>query len=301
MIVDTSDIFLAGRSYETISLPPYNTVSSAYAVTIKYNSEGDLIWYKEYGGSAFNGPVEYGANALSSDKNGNVLVAAYKNYPTYYKTMKFSNVGEQQWIGDYYNSVNGGYAKFISFYGENEVFVTGCLAGDNTGYDIVTVRINNNNGVSDWNDRFNNFSSGNDYPNAFAIDTNGNVYIAGQSDSHETGTDFVLIKYSKLIGIGNSGNSVPTKFELYQNYPNPFNPVTRIKYDIPPSKGARGVLTKLIIYDILGREIETLVDQTQKPGSYEVTWDGSRYASGVYFYKLVTDEYVESRKMVLIK
>jgi len=56
-----------------------------------------------------------------------------------------------------------------------------------------------------------------------------------------------------------------------------------------------------MVYDVLGREIETLINQPQKPGSYEVTWDGSRYASSVYFYKLVTDDYVETKKMVLIK
>jgi hypothetical protein len=69
------------------------------------------------------------------------------------------------------------------------------------------------------------------------------------------------------------------------------------------------MMTKLIIFDILGREIETLVNETQRPGSYEVTWDGSRYASGVYFYRLITDDpstssgqgYVETKKMVLIK
>ncbi len=96
-------------------------------------------------------------------------------------------------------------------------------------------------------------------------------------------------------------NNLPLTIKLSQNYPNPFNPVTKIKYDIPPSKGARGMMTKLIIYDVLGREIETLVNETQKPGSYEVTWDGSLYASGVYFYRLIMDEYTETKKMVLIK
>ncbi len=104
-----------------------------------------------------------------------------------------------------------------------------------------------------------------------------------------------------FLSVNEKNNSLPLFFSLSQNYPNPFNPVTKIKYDIPPSKGARGMITKLIIYDILGREIETLVNETQKPGSYEVAWDGSRYASGVYFYRLMTDEYTETKKMVLIK
>jgi hypothetical protein len=63
----------------------------------------------------------------------------------------------------------------------------------------------------------------------------------------------------------------------------------------------RGVLVRLVIYDILGREIATLVNQQLKPGTYEVEWDASNYPSGVYFYKLLTSEFIETKKMVLIK
>jgi hypothetical protein len=103
------------------------------------------------------------------------------------------------------------------------------------------------------------------------------------------------------IGIKSMSTEIPDKFSLYQNYPNPFNPVTKIKFDIPPSKGARGMITQLINYDILGREISTLVNEQLNPGTYEVEWDASNYPSGVYFYKLTTSNYTETRKMVLMK
>ena len=78
--------------------------------------------------------------------------------------------------------------------------------------------------------------------------------------------------------------------------------MTKIKFDIPPfTKGGQGGFVRLTIYDLLGREVTTLVNEQMKPGSYEINWDGSSYASGVYFYKLIVDEYVETRKMVLIK
>ena len=96
-------------------------------------------------------------------------------------------------------------------------------------------------------------------------------------------------------------NEIPDMFSLYQNYPNPFNPVTRIKYDIPPSKGARGMMTKLIIYDVLGKEVQTLVNQQLSPGTYEVEWDGSNHPSGVYFYKLSAGDFSETGKAILIK
>jgi hypothetical protein len=106
------------------------------------------------------------------------------------------------------------------------------------------------------------------------------------------------------IGVNNIGSSVPNSYMLYQNYPNPFNPTTKIKFSIPLSRGVsegRGVLTKLVIYDVLGKEIATLVNEKLNPGTYSVDWDGLNYPSGVYFYKLVTDAYSETKKMVLIK
>jgi hypothetical protein len=101
-------------------------------------------------------------------------------------------------------------------------------------------------------------------------------------------------------GVQKISSDIPNGFSLSQNYPNPFNPVTKIKFAIPPSRGARGVIT-LTIYDVLGREIATLVNDGLQPGTYEVEWDASNYSSGIYFYSLVTTEFVETKKMVLIK
>jgi Zinc carboxypeptidase/Secretion system C-terminal sorting domain len=104
-----------------------------------------------------------------------------------------------------------------------------------------------------------------------------------------------------LIGITQNGNNVPGEYKLYQNYPNPFNPTTKIKFDIPPSKGARGMIVRLAVYDILGREITILVKEQLTPGSYEVEWNASNYPSGVYFYKMITGDFSEVKKMVLLK
>jgi len=99
---------------------------------------------------------------------------------------------------------------------------------------------------------------------------------------------------------------LPSKFALYQNYPNPFNPVTKIRMDIPllnPSTRGegRGVFTTLVIYDILGREITTLVNEQLQPGTYEVEWNASNYPSGVYCYKLIATDYTDTKKMILLK
>ncbi len=103
---------------------------------------------------------------------------------------------------------------------------------------------------------------------------------------------------SMPVGIQNIYSNIPDNFKLQQNYPNPFNPVTKIKFSLPsPSKGG----VKLIVLDILGREIAVLINEQLSPGTYEAEWDGSKYSSGVYFYKLITADYTETRKMVLVK
>jgi len=103
------------------------------------------------------------------------------------------------------------------------------------------------------------------------------------------------------IGIQNISSEVPKSFALYQNYPNPFNPNTKIKFSLPnPSKGG-ALETRLVVYDALGRVVATLVDQQMQPGSYEVEWDAGNYPSGVYFYKLESGSFSESKKLVLIK
>ena len=89
---------------------------------------------------------------------------------------------------------------------------------------------------------------------------------------------------------------------LEQNYPNPFNPSTKIRFNIPAHEGnSRDRSVRIIVYDILGREIAELVNGNFKPGSYEVNWDASQFASGIYYYSLITDSYKETKKLTLAK
>ena len=90
------------------------------------------------------------------------------------------------------------------------------------------------------------------------------------------------------------------EFKLYNNYPNPFNPSTKIKFDIAQGKGQSSHV-KLIVYDILGRAVASLMDGNMIPGSYEVDFKGENFASGIYFYKLETESYVDTKKMLMIK
>ncbi|MBN8584391.1 MAG: T9SS type A sorting domain-containing protein [Ignavibacteria bacterium] len=99
-----------------------------------------------------------------------------------------------------------------------------------------------------------------------------------------------------LVGINQTGNEIPSVYKLYNNYPNPFNPVTKIKFDIPQQS-----FTKLIIYDISGKEVSMLVNEQLNPGSYEADFDSSKLPSGVYFYKISSGGYAQVKKMILVK
>ena len=106
-----------------------------------------------------------------------------------------------------------------------------------------------------------------------------------------------------LVGIQPFSSEIPKSFALYQNYPNPFNPNTKIKFELPKSAFA-----KVVVYDLLGKDIKTLVNEQLNAGVYSVDFNGANLASGIYLYKLEvrqagssTVDFSETKKMVLIK
>lgn len=97
--------------------------------------------------------------------------------------------------------------------------------------------------------------------------------------------------------------AIPSEYKLDQNYPNPFNPTTTIRYSIP-SLGRNGISTYKVVlkvYDVLGREVATLVDEEKPAGRYEVEFNGSKLTSGVYFYRLTAGSFSQTKKLLLIK
>jgi len=100
----------------------------------------------------------------------------------------------------------------------------------------------------------------------------------------------------QLVQISNNNEQIPDKFQLFQNYPNPFNPTTKIEFNI-----AKLSDVKIIVYDMMGREVQTLVNESLKPGTYETSFDASQFTSGVYFYRLTTEGFTETKKMILMK
>jgi hypothetical protein len=123
---------------------------------------------------------------------------------------------------------------------------------------------------------------------------------------------YVIVVQDVQVAAGGADEEIPSEISLAQNYPNPFNPTTAIRFEIGPARpnsversfgrsgGDVGFVT-LCVYDLLGREVATLVDEKLSPGTYTRQWDATGQPSGVYFYRLVAGEFVETRKLVLLR
>lgn len=125
-------------------------------------------------------------------------------------------------------------------------------------------------------------------------------YIAKDND------DYVYVGVmSNIKGLYKSNNSttnivstssIINEYDLYQNFPNPFNPSTKIKYDLPHLS-----LVQIKVFDVLGNEIETLVSEEKSAGRYELIWHSNNLSSGVYFYKIIADNFIKTKKMILLR
>jgi Secretion system C-terminal sorting domain len=125
------------------------------------------------------------------------------------------------------------------------------------------------------------------FPIYFYI-ANGYLYSAGMGTYRRP--------LSELVGIQNISTEIPSSYSLGQNYPNPFNPTTNVKFSIIKAGDV-----KIVVYDIQGREVQTLVNERLNAGTYEVKFDGTMLTSGVYFYKMVSGGFTETKRMLLIK
>ena len=144
------------------------------------------------------------------------------------------------------------------------------------------------NGGTNWVDRY--------IQNGTYI---GSVYFVNKNTGWVCGAYGTIFKTTtggEPSGVINIDNKIPSKYSLSQNYPNPFNPKTAIRFQVA---GNSIVLIK--IFDVNGREVQTLVNERLQAGTYETTFDGSGLNSGVYFYKLITDGFTETKKMLMIK
>jgi WD40 repeat protein len=140
--------------------------------------------------------------------------------------------------------------------------------------------------------------SGMPRPSGMVFNSNGDLFISSFSDDN-------IVKVSNLpVGVEDENNFVADNFSLEQNYPNPFNPSTTIRYTISSviaSVTKQSQFVTLKVYDVIGNEVATLVNEEKPAGSYQVKFDAIGLSSGIYFYKLSTGSIVETKKMILLR
>lgn len=129
------------------------------------------------------------------------------------------------------------------------------------------------------------------------------AYTSADSTGNDTAVSVLIrnpivetARWTTMIGIENLGTEIPKEYKLYQNYPNPFNPQTNINFDIIKEDNVR-----IVVYDLLGREVETLFNSKLVPGKYKIDFNALNYASGMYFYRIETGDFVDIKKMVIVK
>ncbi|MCH7955307.1 MAG: T9SS type A sorting domain-containing protein [Candidatus Marinimicrobia bacterium] len=133
------------------------------------------------------------------------------------------------------------------------------------------------------------------FPLDYIIDQEGRAVYHNTEYDPKRMTE-IITNLLNPIGVEEEVSSTPLSYQLSQNYPNPFNPVTTISYVLPTTSKVL-----LVIYNLLGEEIARLVDGIQPEGVHQITWDASGVSSGIYFYRIHAGEFIQTRKMLLLR
>lgn len=268
-------------------------------LTIKYDSNGAVLWHRRFNGSSVAGANSDIAFSVTTDIQNNVYVTGESVSLTPsidIVTIKYNSAGDSLWVARYNgpaNSDDRGY--YVSVDNSGNVFVTGesvSVLPANT--DFLAVKYNSS-GIEQFALRYNGPINGEDISKVIKVDASGNIYVTGDSRSINN-FDMTTVKFGPANAINLISGELPKKYFLDQNYPNPFNPVTNIKFSLP-----KPGLVKLILYDITGKEVGVLVNNYLNAGNYVADWNASQFASGIYFYTLETRDFIETKKMLLIK
>jgi uncharacterized delta-60 repeat protein len=306
-------------------------------VTIKYNSLGEEQWVSAYNGPGNADDVPY---SITIDNSGNVYVTGKATIPGFlydFATVKYNSAGTELWVQrfDGASNMNDG-ATWVSIDDSGNVFVAGnSMYFTNFASDFVVIKYSRDSGLPVELTSFTASVSGRDVILKWltASETNNYGFEIERRESSAEITDWTRIGFINGSGTTTEVRSyyfedknlftgsyqyrlkqidfegtfeyssvvemeipVLAEFVLEQNYPNPFNPSTTISFAIPSS-----VFTSLKVYDVLGNEVATLVSEEKLAGSYEVEFNASHLASGIYFYRMQSGSFSQVKKMILSK
>ena len=214
--------------------------------------------------------------------NGNIVYHAQQSSASFQNGLKRSYSQGNSWLFDLFT----GASWAIDISRDNPFLYAYGSVG--TGQPIY---ISTNGGI-------NYINSPDNWAEQLLFYDNANLFSTDHSEIYKMRVTYDM----PVIGINKISSEIPAEFNLYQNYPNPFNPVTKIKFEVPNRSNSEVQGVSLVIFDILGREVETLVNENLQPGTYEAEWNANGYSSGMYFYVLKAgNKFYYSKKMVLLK
>lgn len=253
-------------------------------LTLKYDRDGQQQWEARHSraGNSFDHPA-----ALAVDDRENAYVTGEAG------TIKYDRDGVKLWCIE-----TGATALTVDAAGN--LYTTGVCpdsASTDDAADLFTVKYNAF-GMLEWSARYDGPGNSLDYPVAIALDPSRNIYVAGQSRAVDSSrwSFFTTIKYTQNSSTVN--DKAPNRIgssQLAQNFPNPFNPATRIRFTL-----AQPGRASLKIFDVLGREVATLVDEMKSAGEHAVQWTPENLPAGVYIYRLQASDVVESKKLIYL-
>jgi len=271
---------------------PQLTGESNLAV-IKLNNLMYPIWYKNY--DLVSGKSEY-PTGMKINNNNDILIASNTISGADILTTRLDIDGNLIWSRIYDRAGYYDQVSQIGFDSFGNVYCAGTSSTSAQNMDALILKYDVNGNLQ-FVYNYNGLAFSVDGFSAMTVSTAGVITASGSTYTSSNNVDELTVRLEgNFTGLSNTNENIPEKFSLQQNFPNPFNPSTSICFSLPADSKV-----KLVVFNSAGQEVAELVNEEMNAGTYEYQFDAGSLSSGVYFYKLITENFTDTKKMMLVK